>query len=166
MGVSLTVETTLPDVLAERFTMLERLFHEERLLDEIGLLVETQTRDRIDTQKTSPAGAMWPEWSTPYQLLVENRQEAAEKKAGRTSRGPHHTMLRDSGALYDSITHNVLMGGLAGAVQVGSNLVYAATHQYGDETRGIPQREFIGLSDENRHELDQLVRDYVVEIMS
>ena len=43
--------------------------------------------------------------------------------------------------------------------EAGTNLVYAATHQFGDPERIIPARPFLGVSDEdNRFIVDTLVR--------
>lgn len=49
--------------------------------------------------------------------------------------------LRRTLALQNSITGKVLN---ASEGIIGTNLVYAATHQYGDASRGITKREFLG----------------------
>ena len=57
------------------------------------------------------------------------------------------------GHLRDSITHNVTADG----VEVGSNLAYAATHQYGDPRRNIPERPYLGASEQDLDELRDIV---------
>jgi hypothetical protein len=69
-------------------------------------------------------------------------------------------ILRDTGLLFNSLTPGVLDDGgyslptleggteqicrlIAGGVIVGSNLPYAATHNYGDPSRNIPARTFL-----------------------
>lgn len=110
--------------------------------------VEDQTRRRISEEKAAPDGAEWPDLSAKY----------AAKKAHVSSGG----LLESGGDLLDSI-HSELSGG---AVEVGSNLVYAAPHQYGWDKKNIPQREYLGLSDENKRDLDSLVSDWLEEVMT
>lgn len=45
----------------------------------------------------------------------------------------------------------------------GTNLIYAATHHYGDEKRGIPARPFLGVSDEARSEIIRSLLDHLGE---
>ena len=44
---------------------------------------------------------------------------------------------------------------------VGTNVVYAATHHFGDNARGIPARPFLGISDEARDVILQAVADHL-----
>jgi phage gpG-like protein len=159
--VSTALTITMPDVDAVElhFAPITSYDTRTKLLQAIGLLVEGQTKRRLHEGKRSPDGLPWPAWSEAYKLLVEKRQEAAEEKAGRKSGGPHHTMLEDTGALYGSITSAV--DAQAATVEVGSNLVYAATHNYGDPYRHIPQRQFLGLGEIGQIELDDLVTDFL-----
>ena len=66
-------------------------------------------------------------------------------------------MLRDTGILFNSLSPGELTPGSehkaqdddqvfelnAGSVIVGTNVLYAATHNYGDDSRGIPRRQFL-----------------------
>lgn len=113
-----------------------------RLLDDIGGLMESSTRRRIAADKESPSGEPWPAWSPRY---------AATRHSG-------HSLLQGEGDLLDSMTYNVLTGG---GVEVGSNLVYAATHQFGDRERNIPARPYLGLSSEDLREIERLTDGYV-----
>ena len=45
----------------------------------------------------------------------------------------------------------------------GTNLIYAATHHYGDDTRGIPARPFLGVSDEARQAIIRTLLDHLGE---
>jgi len=51
----------------------------------------------------------------------------------------------------------------ADELEFGSNRVYAATHQFGDESRGIPARPFLGVSDEDGDEIIQILRDWRIK---
>ena len=98
------------------------------LLREIGAELESSARQRIDSgDALAPDGTAWPEWSESY----------------RTTRRGQHSLLLGEGNLMDSIQSSVDGRGF---VEVGSNLTYAATHQFGDDSRNIPARPFLGIS--------------------
>ena len=144
-----------------RFAWLTAPLYVEQLLDQVGELVEHQTKHRLEDEKTAPSGEAWPAWSPAY--------DAAVKREGNE----HHTMLvgkiptrKDPGTGGDlllSIVHLVHVGLGESEVEVGSNLPWAAAHQYGTET--IPRRQYLGLSDDNERELDTLVHDYMETIL-
>lgn len=115
------------------------------LLENIGALVESQTRRRIQEEKTGPDGKAWQAWSDRY---------ARNRPGGRS-------LLQSEGGLLDSIQYLVTDG----EVEVGSNLIYAATQQYGDDARGIPARPYLGISDENEAEIDELLQDHYRELL-
>ena len=52
-------------------------------------------------------------------------------------------------------------------VETGSNLVYAALHQFGGEEVGIPveAREHLGISLENERELDAVLDDWAGQML-
>jgi phage gpG-like protein len=138
---------TDPEAIEIHFSKLTAPLYLEHLLDTVGALIVGQTEHRIHTEKTSPVGAPWPEWSAKYAARVE------------ASGNEHHTMLEAHGDLLTSLTSAVHAGLGESEVEVGSNLVYAATHQYGRDS--IPQRRYLGLSADNTHALDKLVTDYL-----
>lgn len=115
------------------------------LLETVGAVVESQTKRRLQTEKESPDGQPWTDWSPRY---------------AKTRHGGH-SLLMNEGNLDDSIQFLVT----ADSVEIGSNLVYAAPQQFGLEERHIPERPFLGLSADNSAEmvaevdsfLDQLV---------
>lgn len=108
---------------------------------------ESQTRRRIESEKSSPEGRPWEDWSPGY----------AKTRHGGQS------LLESQGHLIDSIT-SFANDDIAGW---GSNLVYAAIHQFGGlpsmapGPAGIPARPYIGLSVENHEELQDLVDRWV-----
>lgn len=82
------------------------------LMDAIGARLEQSGRDRIEVSNTGPDGTPWP-------------------KSFRVIAGQGGKTLLDTGRLRDSITYQVRPT----EVSVGTNVVYAAIHQFGGEIR-------------------------------
>jgi len=132
----------------------------EDLAYNIGALLESATKERIATEKAGPDGAPWAPWSDGY---------AGTRHGGQS-------LLVGAGHLLGSIA-NVSRGSEA---IVGSNLVYAATHQFGASrgafgtaARGgpipwgdIPARPYLGISDEDRSDIMELIEGDLRELMS
>jgi phage virion morphogenesis protein len=137
--VTLDVRQTA-DALS-RLASLDR----DALMFEVGQLVEDQTRRRIIDEKVSPDGTRWAPWSRRY----------------AATRGNEHSLLVGEGnpGLLESITNHTADE----TAKVGSNLVYAATHQMG--RGGIPARPYLGVSDANRLEIEDLVIGRVEELL-
>lgn len=112
------------------------------LLDAIGQEVAEQTRDRLMNEKESPDGVPWVSWSDSY---AETRHSG-------------HSLLVSNGHLADSIQHVVA----GDNVEVGSNLVYAAIHQFDGAEVGmaIPERPYLGISAQNERDLTGLLNDF------
>lgn len=144
-GAALYFDLDGLDHIADRIEALAG-FSRPDLLEIIGATVESQTRRRIAEDKASSDGDRWPGWSEKY---------AKTRHSG-------HSLIEGQGDLLDSLTH--LVG--ADDVQIGSNLIYAATHQFGDEDRNIPQRQYLGLSSDDEEELDRVIGDFFREILS
>ena len=171
--MSIHVNVTGLDELARIKRHIEALNNkgsQERLLNLIGVEVESQTRRRISEEKTAPDGSAWDAWSERY----------AKKKSGNNS------LLDASGQLLKSITYQIK----GNQLHVGSNVPYAAMHQDGfndavkinahtrlitqafgralkhpvyqsvkAHTRNMfmPQREFLGLSSDNKQNLFNII---------
>lgn len=152
--------------------------HKAELLDAMGAIVESQTRRRIADEKTAPDGSPWPDWSPQY----------AKTRHGNQS------LLQGGGDLLDSITYvvqrnqvrigsplpysGVHQDGFSGAVQVdahtrlitqafGKALAFPVYQSVGAFTRQMntPQREFLGLSSDNQHEVFAVIGDFWKELM-
>lgn len=132
----------------------------KELLTGIGAEVETQTRRRISDEKTAPDGSSWKPWSPAYARSAKE----------------NHSLLERSGALYGSIQSDVEYD----QVGIGSNMIYAAAQNFGHTypvdpeyqnfvpsamDRILPAREFLGLSSENRDDLEALVIDFLGELL-
>lgn len=135
----------------------------EETLDRIGARLELTTRHRFETE-TAPSGEPWK----PSHRAIE--------ESGQT--------LTDTGRLRASITRFVRRD----EVQVGTNVVYAAIHQFGGKTpprtirprrkkalfwpgaahpvasvrhpgSNVPARPFLGLSSRDRDAIVRIVRE-------
>lgn len=128
------------------------------LMDEVGAALVLSTQRRFETE-SAPGGSPWPP------------SIRARVEGGQT--------LTDQGRLRDSITHR------AGPenVEVGTNVVYAAIHQFGGTISAkaggylkfplpgggfvqtasveIPARPFLGVDAADRAEIRALAGDYL-----
>lgn len=147
-GVSFTVALDAATI-ARIDTVLARLAGPGMadLVYKIGQLVESQTNERIDREKTGPDGALWAAWSSWY---------------ARTRGSAQSLLVASDPGLRRSI-ENQTTGDRA---IVGTNLIYAAMHQFGGTKAqfphlwgDIPARPFLGLSGDNRSEIEELVVD-------
>lgn len=112
------------------------------LLDAIGQQQEDSARRRIFETKRAPDGKRWKAWSRAY----------AE------TRGPQHSLLRDRGALAESLTHAV--DGKE-AVEVGSNMNYAGALLFGRHARPFLDVEPGFADPHDRDEIRDLVGDFL-----
>ena len=137
--------------VAEKLNAAGRRMLLGEMLDGVGALVASQTQRRIAEEKRGPDGKAWKPWS----------EETARRRSGTQS------LLFYEGHLAGSIDHEVA----GDEVRVGSGLVYAAIHQFGGKAgRGrqveIPARPYLGLSDENRDEIEAVVTDWLEEVLA
>ena len=147
-GVDLTVELDAR-VLAEIDRVFARLGSDgvQDIALSVGALVERQTKDRITTEKTAPDGTPWAPWSGAY------------AKTRNTGQSRANSLLIDSMNLLGSIQDYTT----GDTVKVGSRTPYSAIHQFGG--RGIPARPWLGLSTDNRREIEELVIDRVEALL-
>ena len=121
----------------------------DELVGNLLSIIKSQTVRRIDSEKTAPDGGAWKALTASY---------AATKAEAKPGVG----LLEFAGDLRDSI--NIAQSGDSG--EVGTNRIYAATHQFGDSSRGIPQREYMGVSVENDRDIGQEIDAWVQEVLS
>jgi phage virion morphogenesis protein len=141
-GVSVRVEVKDAAVQAALGALLARAGDLTPAMDEIGGALVASVLARFETG-AAPGGAPW----------IPSRRALAE--GGQT--------LVKSGRLRASITH------LAGpdSVTVGTNVVYAAIHQFGGRAgRGrktaLPARPFLGLDAGDEAEIVRILREHLV----
>jgi len=152
------VTITLDDAAFSRWLTqaLGRITHLEDALKEIGDILVQSTQNRFGT-KIAPSGATWAP-NSPVTIAIKG----------------HGSQLRGkSKALGDTI-HYQLDG--TRAVEVGSNMIYAAVQQFGQPKgasgrtkRGapipwgdIPPRPFVGVSQEDEDRITEIMADYLM----
>ena len=137
MSVAVEPSVRIGRRLAELRNEVASAFPE--LLDVLGDEIASQARRRIQEERTDPDGVEWAPWSKRY----------AKRREGEGG-----DLLFREGDLDESIQHFVRG---SDEVVVGSSLVYAATHQFGDPARGIPARPFLGFSPANEDDLEAVL---------
>jgi phage virion morphogenesis protein len=148
-GVSMSVEFDSSDVDRALVELLKNVKNIDAALDEIGGSQVAETQQRFELER-DPQGKRW-------RGLARSTLEKRSKKGGTAAR-----ILRDDAELYDSIVHRVAGRG----VRWGSNRIYARIHQLGGQAgRGrrvrIEPRPFLGLSEEGKREIVEILRDHI-----
>lgn len=173
MTATLTIRADGQDD-AERklFLLAKRFGNLTPLMGRIGIVLETSTIERFDTE-SAPDGAKW------------KPSIRAKEEGGKT--------LTDRAILKNSITHVAS----ASSAQVGTNVIYAGAHQEGIEktvtvpehkrrmtqafgrqlrtpievivgsfqrAMKLPARKFLGLSADDREEIEAQIVDYVADV--
>lgn len=130
-GAHFSVDFDSRSVTASLHGLLNAIDKPAPLLAELGEYALRTTRDRFKSQ-TAPDGTAWAALAPWYQ---------------REKRRNKNRVLTLNGYLRGQMAVQVNEK----SVQVGSNFIYAATHQFG---RGaIPARPYLGLSDIDRNEI-------------
>lgn len=131
--------------------LLDVTGHLEPALDAIGLYIESSILQNFRDQH-EPDGTPWQELS---ETTLENRRQD----------GVGAEILRDTGRLNNSITHNVDDD----FVEVGTNVVYANMMHFGGKKADfpwlwgdIPARPFVGTSDDDNEEIAMILRRFIV----
>ncbi|MCO6441341.1 MAG: phage virion morphogenesis protein [Nitrococcus mobilis] len=110
--------------------------------EDIGEALLNSTRDRFETQQ-APDGSPWAPLSPRYQ---------ARKRRNRDK------ILVLDGYLMGLLRYQASDDEL----RVGTDRIYGATHQFGDPRRNIPARPFLGLSEEDRSMVLEVLREYLL----
>lgn len=149
VGVVISQKAEGLEDLAEQLNQLSQGDFGE-MLEQIGAVVESQTRRRLSEEKEAPDGSAWEPLTEQWQA----------RKAEKSSGG----MLEYQGHLIDSMAYQVN----GDEVEIGSNLVYAAIHQMGGEPVGkpIPARPYLGVSSDNATELREVISAWLDQLMS
>ncbi len=143
-GVALQYDVSQLDVAASVLNGISGLIEPAAITNTVAAIVESQTRRRIQDEKTAPDGTPWAAWSPGY---------AETRHSGQS-------LLQGEGDLLDTI-----FGEQRGdEAVVGSPLVYAAIQQHGGADVGKPEltaRPFLGVSDDNAREIEDVVITYL-----
>ncbi|PWE52153.1 phage morphogenesis protein [Metarhizobium album] len=151
-GISIVVDSSeFGDVFRKLRPLLD--FEAEELMSAIGALGESQTRRRIEEEKTSPDGAAWKPNNAGTSILVDSgqhllysiawRADASEAEWGSTWEYAH---VHQDGMTIIPKNAKALV------FEMGGKTIRA-------KSVTIPARPFVGLSAENRQEIVDLVTD-------
>lgn len=121
------------------------------LLDHVGQMIENQVKGRISNQEGPPEGGSWAE----YKKDETGRSRYEKWKKTKSSGG----FLELHGHLRDGIQHVVT----GGQVAIGSGEDYAATQQLGSKDGATPARPYLGLTDENEDDIEDLVKKWLAK---
>ena len=158
-GARLKVEVTGLDEAERRLRALQAAGHDlTPAMKDIGEYLLRTTRERFADEK-GPDG-------TPWAPLSEHTKRRKKRNVER--------VLTEHGYLGGTLAYR------AGPqeVEVGSPLVYAGTHQFGAEKGAfgsgggspipwgdIPARPFLGLSDDDREEVVNILGDFLLDAL-
>ena len=152
MGAAL--ELDIQGLIKENQELAEMLLRlaatdQAQLLDTIGASLESSSKERFE-EKVGPDGQRWQEWSAGY-------------RAYQAKRWPGASLLVRRGELQQSITSNVEVTGDTARILWGSNMVYAAVHQWGyDFAWGrVEARPYLGVSDQDMADLRAEIEDWL-----
>ena len=94
----------------------------------------------------SAKGDAWAPLSPAYKA---HKQKNADK------------LLIFEGFMFDTLAYHAT----SASVELGTNLVYGATHQFGDPDRNIPARPFLGVSDEEKAMILNTLHDHFMRAL-
>jgi phage virion morphogenesis protein len=113
-------------------------------LREIGEHMLESTQNRM-SRELSPDGQSWEPLSIN---TIENKSLS----------GQSDKILRGYGTLADLLNYQIN----GNQLMFGSNMEYAATHQFGRERANIPARPLLGVSDSDEVEILDILRSHLV----
>lgn len=114
------------------------------LMPRIGEYLQRSTQARFKAQE-APDGSAW---------------EALKPRTVKRKKYNAKKVLTELGYLRKNIFYQVLG---PSRVEVYSNAIYGATHQFGREEAKIPARPFLGISSEDGQELQAIIKDWAAE---
>lgn len=161
------------DKLAGR--ALDRLGRTDEVMAALGELVVSQTMRNFQLEQ-APDGTKWKKSrramgsSDKTAGVQRDARGRFIKGSGKKSKGKSGgKTLQDTGTLRSSITYKVATGGME--VFIGSNLQYAAVHQFGGKagrnlSTTIPARPYIGLNQEIEDEAREIMKEFIKDSLS
>ena len=113
----------------------------------IGLEMAEVARDHLEEHKTFEGKPMKP-WSEKYEERVRKSGERRDILLGPERR------------LHRSMSFQVRNDG----IYYGSNMVYAAVHQWGWKEKNIPARPYLGMGPEEKQGIEDILEDFTVRL--
>ncbi|MCW8855957.1 MAG: phage virion morphogenesis protein [Kangiella sp.] len=139
-GVRYHIAVDSIDAITGFQKLIERAEDLEPVLREIGEHLLLSTDERFDAAE-SPDGQPWQELSPKYK---------ARKKRNA-----------DKILVLDAYLKNIIYQVEGNTLEFGTDKIYGATHQLGDDDRNIPAREFLGVSSDDEIAIVDIVDAYL-----
>lgn len=138
----------IDDLVAQNALQSIEKFNAYSMFDEIGQYLTSEATQRFK-DSVDPEGNTW------------EISERAKTEGGKT--------LVDFAHLRDSLTHFAYIDGTG--VEQGSDMIYAAIHQFGGETgrnkaTTLVARPFLGITDDDDSEINAIVEDFLREALN
>jgi phage virion morphogenesis protein len=140
-GASITIEFNDREVQQVLQRLVELTGNLEPVFADIGEHL-TRSHDQRFGLQVSPDSEPWAALLPSYQARKPKNQGKILTLDGNL-RGTLH---------YDASADQLLFG---------TNLIYGATHQFGDPRRNIPERPFLGVSDDDRDAILDIIREHI-----
>lgn len=131
------------DVQAALKKLLAKLGSLEPVFRDIGESLLISHRERFD-RAVSPDGVPWPDLSPAYQQRKRRN--------------------RDKILVLDGWLRQLNYAASGTELRIGTDRIYGATHQFGDPSRNIPARPFLGLDDAERKELLDALANWLADL--
>ncbi|MEO0497878.1 MAG: phage virion morphogenesis protein [Pseudomonadota bacterium] len=145
------------DLAAAQLQPLLDLDGTDDLMTSIGALGESQTRRRITSEKTAPDGSAWApnlEGNSILQRTGQNLLDSityeADANEARWGATWEHASVHQNGAVIKAKNGKL-------AFSIGGRSVFT-------DKVTIPARQFVGISSNNKSEIEDLVTDFVGEL--
>jgi len=124
------------------------------LMDRMGRMALSSVKDNFIKSRT-PEGKRWPDVAPKTKArLVGGR--FAQPVPGRVTIQVGQILLRTN-RLFNSIKYRPHKK----SFRVFTTLHYAATHQFGDRSRNIPRRKYLGLKRKDRVRFERMLENYL-----
>lgn len=130
------------DVQAALKKLLEKLGNLEPVFRDIGESLLISHRARFD-RAVSPDGVPWPDLSPGY-------RERKKKN-------------RDKILVLDGWLRQLNYAASGTELRIGTDRIYGATDQFGDPSRHIPARPFLGLDEAERNEVLAILAEWLAD---
>lgn len=148
-GEPITVDAENVKRLLKRLS--DRLESPRPVLMEMGEIGHARIVDNF--QQESGGGKDWPDL-----------KEATKKARARKGKWPGKMLqVTGAGGLIGSINYKTGSAKGNPSVTWGTSKIYAATHHFGDKSRGIPARPFMVLDDGALKEMEEALRDWLIQ---
>lgn len=140
----ITIRHNLPVIQHHLDELIVKLGDLSPLMADIAGILEDESMDRF-SKKTAPDGTPWQDL-LPASILAKMRTDGQIGGGG---------ILVHTGTLASSIhsTHDRY------SATVGTDTEYGKYHQFG--TRHLPQREFLGISDDDERRILDTIESYL-----